>query len=67
MKRSEAVQRVKEIHNRIFNVQMYEAFEEDELADMFLEQLQTELGLIPPTTTLNKLGVTDNAWESEEE
>lgn len=50
MKRSEAVQRIKEIHNRIFNVQMYDAFEEDELCDMFLDRIEVELGMTPPQT-----------------
>lgn len=53
MKRSEAIKRFKEIHDRIYNVQMIEAFEESELVDMLLERVEVEMGMLPPQNTLS--------------
>lgn len=63
MKRSEMVEKLHEI----LNSKLYQdyQFTLEELSDL-LAELENS-GMLPPVTQLKKLGISDNAWEPENE
>lgn len=64
MKRSEAVKKLTEIHNRLFTTEMMEQFTDEELCAKLLERIETELKMVPQT--FDQRGYPIRKWELEE-